>query len=159
MIAKAVGDDATYRRKNRNQITSNARRMKPVPKLTKRRRHGGRYLTSRRRGNVRCQGSAMVSPLNFATNKAATAATQLAKPATKDVPRRPNAAIRQPSPSTAPTTAPKVFDPYRKPIARPKSVRRKSGSSTITGNVKPMAVVGTSRIRKERMKRSPRSVG
>src|SRR6476620_2353018 len=111
MIAKAVGEDATYRRKNRNQITSSARRIKPVPKLTKRRRQGRRYLTSRRRGNVRCQGSALVSPPNFATNNATTAAMQLAKPATKDVPRRPNAVIRQPSPSTAPTTAPKVFEP------------------------------------------------
>src|SRR5262245_2792016 len=42
MIAKAVGDDATYRRKNRNQITSSARRSRPVPKLTNSKRHGGR---------------------------------------------------------------------------------------------------------------------
>jgi hypothetical protein len=41
MIAKAVGDEATYSRRKRNQITSSARKIKPVPKLTKSKRHGG----------------------------------------------------------------------------------------------------------------------
>src|SRR5436190_22389078 len=41
MIAKAVGDETTYNRRKRNQITSSATRMQPVPKLTKSKRHGG----------------------------------------------------------------------------------------------------------------------
>src|SRR5690349_9066316 len=53
--AKAVGDDATYSRRNRNQITSRASKRQPVPKLTKSKRQGGRYLTSRQRGNSRCK--------------------------------------------------------------------------------------------------------
>src|SRR5919108_3984062 len=42
ITANAVGDDTTYRRRNRNQITSSARSTQPVPKLTISRRHGGR---------------------------------------------------------------------------------------------------------------------
>ena len=42
IIANAVGNDTTYRRRNRNQITSSARKIQPVPKLTKSKRHGGR---------------------------------------------------------------------------------------------------------------------
>src|SRR5262249_23905240 len=94
MIAKAVGDDATYNRRNRNQITSSARRMQPVPKLTKDNRHGGRYFASKRSGNVRSKTCARVSLSRFATNKAIAAATQLANPAAKLVPRSPNAAMR-----------------------------------------------------------------
>src|SRR5262249_56148174 len=99
IIAKAVGDDATYKRRNRNQITSSARRMQPVPKLTKSRRHGGRYFTSRRSGNVRCT-SGLVSPSPIATNQALAPATPLPKPAPQLVPPIPNAPIQYPSPTT-----------------------------------------------------------
>src|SRR5438093_10813543 len=67
MIANAVGDDATNRRRNRNQTSSRQRRMHPVPKLTRSRRHGGRYLASKRKGNL--DGSDL-SPLYLATNTA-----------------------------------------------------------------------------------------
>ena len=42
IIANAKGKGTTYSRRNRNQITSNARRTRPVPKLTKSKRQGGR---------------------------------------------------------------------------------------------------------------------
>src|SRR5437868_14750115 len=86
MIAKAVGDDATYKRKNRNQITPSERRMQPVPKLTKSRRHGGRQLTSKRRGKIRRGISAAVEPPILVINKAIAAPTQTAKPASTQDP-------------------------------------------------------------------------
>jgi len=42
ITANAKGNETTYSRRNRNQITSSARRIRPVPKLTKSKRHGGR---------------------------------------------------------------------------------------------------------------------
>src|SRR5438552_8898136 len=86
MTANAVEDEATYKRKNRNQITSSDRRTQPVPKLTKSRRHGGRYLASKRSGNVRSGISAALSSSILTINKAIAAATQTANPAAKLVP-------------------------------------------------------------------------
>ena len=109
---KAIGNEATYKRKNRNQTTSRHRRMAPVPKLMKSKRHGGRYLISKRSGSARSvRFSSGVAPSILATSKAIAAAMQLAKPAANAVPRSPNASTRQASPSRAPATAPKVLKP------------------------------------------------
>src|SRR5437868_14926872 len=85
---KAVGDEATYKRKNRNQTTSRERRMAPVPKLTKSKRHGGRYPISKRSGSAPSGMTGAMVPSLLATNKAIAAAMQLAKPAARAVPDR-----------------------------------------------------------------------
>src|SRR6476469_7957894 len=69
ITAKAVGDETTYKRKNRNQISSSARRTRPLPKLTKSKRHGGRYLASKLNGNLECPDGSV--PLKSATYRAA----------------------------------------------------------------------------------------
>src|SRR5262249_20748719 len=169
MTANAVVEDTTYSRRNRNQITSSASRTQPVPKLTTSKVNGGRYRASKRNGSLECADvsaplTAVPQPRdrripNLAISTATIAAVQTDAPAARLVPRSPNAPIRYTSPSNAPNTAPNVFAPYRTPIARPKFVWLNPGSSIITGKVKPITVVGTSRIRKDTLNRSPSRAG
>src|SRR5262249_58709122 len=93
ITANAKGNDTTYSRRNRNQITSNARRTRPAPKLTKSKRQGGRYTALKLNGNLeRSKGSEALKPTtyraapNLATAKAIAAATQTTAPAAKLVP-------------------------------------------------------------------------
>src|SRR6266446_2593430 len=86
MTAKAVEYEATYKRRKRNHTTSRQRRMQPVPKLTKSKRQGSRYLGVNRSGNVACEINAAVLPSVLATSKAIAAATQPAKAAATLVP-------------------------------------------------------------------------
>src|SRR4030095_4907273 len=117
-MAKAVADDGTYKRKNRNHVTSRHSKMHPVAKLTNSRRHGGRYVASNRNGNLECDDASPLSKTrtsprapNRANSSASPAAAKPASPAISDVPRKPNAPINHISPSTAPATAPRVFEP------------------------------------------------
>jgi len=93
MTAKAVEEEATYKRKNRNHTTSRHRRMAPVPKLAKSRRHGGRQFICKRRGIIESGISGAVSASRLAMSNAVNAAMQLANPAARPVPRSPNASI------------------------------------------------------------------
>src|SRR2546425_7336764 len=71
---KAVEVDATYKRMNRNQITSRQRRIAPAPMLTRSRRHG-RPSTNENRDRFRVCPTA----IGFApeTSHAIVAAAQL----------------------------------------------------------------------------------
>src|SRR5690348_9912492 len=78
MTANAVDDDATYKRRKRNQTTSSASRMQPVPKLMNRRRSGARYPAFQRSGKLDCRS---VDEDEYFAGDAATLATSIAMPA------------------------------------------------------------------------------
>src|SRR6266436_5687902 len=85
MTEKAVEVDATYKRRNRNQITSRPRRMAPAPILTKSRRHGARLPKESRNRN--CWGFfSAVAGSEVEDNHAMPAAAQLTQPAVNPEP-------------------------------------------------------------------------
>ena len=93
MTQKAVEVDATYKRMNRNQITSRPRRIAPAPMPTKSRLHGGRLPNESRNRNRfgMCPAVTGFAPAN---SHAIPAAAQLMQPAVNPVPKSPHARIR-----------------------------------------------------------------
>src|SRR6185437_5560523 len=89
MTQKAVEVDATYKRMNRNQITSRPRRMEPAPMLTKSRSQGGRSPNESRNRNRLgvCPAVTGFAPEN---SHAIPAAVQLMQPAVNPVPQSPH---------------------------------------------------------------------
>src|SRR5205807_1805048 len=91
MTQKAVEVDATYKRMNRNQITSRPRRIAPAPMLTRSRLHGGPSADESRNRFRVCPTVIGFAPEN---SHAIAAAAQLTQPAVKPVPKSPHVRIR-----------------------------------------------------------------
>ncbi len=157
----------TYIVKKRNQVTSSASRAIPERNAqanndTKRERGGRRVAeipfdrSGRPEGRPATDGSRRAEgrrPTETVANIANPAATRFNTAAVHAAPATPNRSTRISSAATTPTTAPSVFQPYKRPSATPNRSAPADSAPTTTGNVAPMAVAGTMSTRKAATRR------
>lgn len=127
----------TYIERNRNQITSSARRAAPARNADARSHRGA--------GRAAAGAIATSAARSFArrdSHRPMPAADRLSSAAVHAAPVTPKRSTSTTSATTTPATAPSVFQPYKRPSTGPNaSVRASTPAST--GSVAPIAAAGT----------------
>ena len=134
----------------RNQTTSSANRHSPDRKAAAIQRAPA--APSRMRVRGACTGAERAS-IRRDKSSAPITAHPFTLAAASAAPRTPRCSSSTASVSSTPKTAPAVFQPYRRPRASPKPESRDVNARVRSGSVMPIAVEGTSRAAKAKMKR------
>ena len=121
--------------RKRNQRSSSASKFAPARNAHPRRRHAGRGAAAVATGGITSR--------RLDSTHARPPALRSRRPAAQALPAMPNCEIRIVSAPSTPASAPRVFQPYKRPSTRPKSALGARQPGHQQCSVAPMAVVGT----------------